>query len=341
MTVNPRFRHATAAFIWVVLLVLALGSAALADDVRVDVVINGERLADAAIVHGDRTFVDLEDVARVLDGRYVYDESINVAFVLTGRYKSLMADTLAELNPDLDGYYPIARFVAGRGVHYGLSAAHVTISFLTSGLATAFTQIMAEGELTHHPWFDQTPGKFERFLSGDGYSQHLYVVDRTLIKPGGDTQVAFNGKALNLGTDHLLPRDKAIYVRLRALAEASGGGVSWDVAERVASAKIESGEDLSWGTLASLNMRTIRYYGQGEAPFVPSIGYRHVTPGPGLIVGTDGEELVAVFGGIFPSENDEWFPWYDQPHGQAREFPDVGPAFSQHIYLVKKEDIYY
>ncbi len=334
-----RMSRAVTALAGCLLLVLTLGSAALANDVRVDVVINGERLEDGAIVYGDRTYVHLEDVARLLDGRFVHDPDANVAFVLTGRYKSLMADTLAKLNPDLDGYTPIARFVSGRGIHYGMPMAHVTISFLPSGLAAAFSHVMTAGELKHEPWFDQTPGKFERFFAGDGYSQHLYVVERSLIQVADETRVAFNGRALKVDPAEILVREGGVLVSLRALAEATGGGVGWDVAERLATAKIQPGDDLTWNTLASLNMRTIRFYDQQEPVYVPSIGYRHVTPGQGLIVGTEEDERITVFGALFPAETTEWFPWFDQSHGEAPEFPDAGRAYSQHIYLVDKEQI--
>lgn len=328
------------AVVCTVVWILALSGAAMAEDVRVDVVINGHQIEKGAIIYGDRSYVALEDVASVLGGRFVYDSHINVAFVLTGGYVNLMADVLAERNPDVNGYAPIGPFVSGRGIPYGMAQPHLTVSFIPSGLVTAFVQIFTEPAYGHHVWFDQPREQIERFMAGDGYSQHLYVVDRSLLRQDDVPRVAFNGKALNLSPAALLVRDGKLYANLRMLAEASGGGVGWDIARRVASAKIVPGDDLTWSTLATLNGRIFRYYTE-ETDFVPSIGYRHSPAGPGLIVGVDGNERVAVVGAVFGPGPLTWFPWYDQSLGDLKEFPHMGKGYSQHIYLMDKEDIGY
>ena len=319
-------------------LVLAVTGATLASEVFVDVVINGTLLEGGALVYGDRTYVALEDVAAVLGGRFVYDLDIKTAFVLTGRYLSLMADELVALNPDLDAYSPIGRFVEHRGIPYGMEQPHLTVTFLPAGLVTAFARIFVDEGVTHAPWFDQSPGRFERFIAGDGYSQHLFVIDPSLVEAGGETRVAFNGRALNVGTDALYWLGDRLYVRLRDLAEASGGGVGWDVAARVATAKIVPGADLTWDTLVSFNVRTARYYDENP-PFVPALGYRRTTGGEGLIVAVDGSQRLTAIGTLFREGVTPWFPWFDQVYGAAAEFPGFGRAYSQHIYLVDKEEI--
>lgn len=308
-----------------------------ADDVRVDVIINGERLEAGALVYDDRSFVRLEDVAEVLGGRYLYDDYLMVGFVLTGNYESLVADRLATLNPRIDGYQVIAPFVPGIGISFGLPVSHVTLSFVPSGLLSAFG-LQLDDEMEHRPWFDLADEQSINPLQGDGHSQHLWVVDPALLTADDSVRVAFNGKRLNLPPDAMLLREGDLYVRLRELAELTGGGVGWDMAQRIASAKILPGEELTLNTLRSLNTRSISYY-EPISAFVPSLGYRFGPDGPGLIFGLDGRERVAVVGALFRAEGTPWFPWFDQPHGEAPDFPGVGKAYSQHIYLIVEEDI--
>lgn len=324
----------------VLCLALGVGGAAAADAVYVDVVINGEYLERAALVHGDRTFVNLRHVARVLNGRYIYDHDLRIGFVLTGNYLGLVADQLAFRNPPVDGYHPISRFMPGIGIHYGVPAPHLTLAFIPSGIVTAFNVIMTDPDVKHEPWFDQPTAQVEPFLIGDGYSQHLWVIDRTLLIPDQAPKVAFNGKALNISRDSLHWQGEELFVQLRDLAAASGGGVGWDAENRVATARIVPGEELTWSNLGSLNMRTIRYYEQ-ISPFVPSVGYRFGTDGPGLVIGLDGQERVATVSALFPAQSTPWFPWFDQPYGDAPEFPGYGRAYSQHIYLMQREAIEY
>src|SRR5690606_10216091 len=78
----------TVAFLVSMLVVALAAGAALAQDTYVDVVINGQLLAGGGLIYGDRAYVDLRDVARVLGGRFVYDAQLNVAFIQTGRYEA-------------------------------------------------------------------------------------------------------------------------------------------------------------------------------------------------------------------------------------------------------------
>src|SRR5690606_34841064 len=77
---------------------LLVAEGALAEEVYVDVVINGRRLYQAGLVYGDRTYVRIADVAQVLDGELIYDPDLKVAFVNTGRYRSLNWRNLIQLN---------------------------------------------------------------------------------------------------------------------------------------------------------------------------------------------------------------------------------------------------
>lgn len=312
--------------------VLSLG-AAHAEDVYVDVAINGRHVESGALVHGDRTYVKLSDVAGVLDGRYIYDSDLKVAFVLTGRYQNLVADRLAAINPAIEAYNPISPIVTHMGIHYGVPGPHLTIAFTPSGIVSAFEVLYTDDSILHQPWFDQEDGLLDEFPGfGFAYSQHVYVLDPKLIELGGHTTVAFNGRALDLATDAFLWVDNELYVRLRDLAAASGGGVGWDTAARLATAKVVAGADLTHETLGALNGSVAEYYAVSST-FDPAVGYRSMPDGPGITVGVEGDDRVAVFGANFPESNGPWFPWYDQPHGSAVDLPGFGRGYSQHIYL--------
>mgnify|MGYP001228062617 CR=1 FL=1 len=319
-------------FLWA-----AAAGVSSAEDVYVDVTINGVHLEKGALVLGDRSYVALEDVARVLGGRFLYDADLNTAFVLTGRYVSLVADELMALNPAIGGYGPIGPFVTGRGIPFGLAQPHITVSFAPGGLATAFVRIFVIDAIEHKPWFDQEPGRYERFAAGDGYSQHLFVVDPGLIETGGPARVAFNGSALNLSSDALHWVGDVLYVRLRDLAEASGGGVGWDAQARRASAKIVPGADLTWKTLVAFNERTVGHY--ALEPGAPGEGgERHTVQGPGLTVGVDAGGRVSYVRSDFPAAVIPWFPWFDQTNGGYERSGSGEGGYSQHIYLVAEEE---
>jgi len=318
---------------------LLLTGVARADDVFVDVAINGHLREGGALVYGDRSYVRLSDVAEILGGRYVYDRDLNVAFVLTGVYRNLVVDRLTALNPELEAYNPIAAIAVGRGIQYGVPGPHLSVNFTPSGVVTGFAVLYTDRSIAHRPWFDQPDARLEEFPGiGWAYSQHLYLVDPDLIELGGETQVAFNGRRLSLPTDAFRWVGDDLYVRLRDLAQASGGGVGWDPGTRLATAKVVAGADLTLRTLRSLNERAIAYY--ERAPnFDAQVGYPVEPAGPGIRFGLDGEGRVTAFGVGFPESSGPWFPWFDQQDGAAVELAWVGRGYSQHIYVQERSAI--
>ena len=174
------------------LFVVALLAGDVAAQVYVDVVINGHRLYQGGLVHQDRTYVRLDDVATVLGGEMIYDPEIKVAFVNTGRYRQLRWRTLVQLNPELQAYQPMSPMAAGEGVHYGIPGPHLTVLVSPAGVVTGF-QLAAPQEQTERlPWFDQEepvalPGV------GRGYTHTLYVVQPELIELGGGRRSHLTG----------------------------------------------------------------------------------------------------------------------------------------------------
>src|SRR5690606_23814404 len=63
-------------------MITALVASALtvaAADAMVDIRLNGKLFPGAGLVLGDRTYVNLADVAESIGGRYTYDSDLNVA----------------------------------------------------------------------------------------------------------------------------------------------------------------------------------------------------------------------------------------------------------------------
>lgn len=307
--------------------------AAFAEDVYVDVAINGRLLESGALVIGDRTYVRVSDVADVLGGRLIYDRDLNVAFVLTGAYQNLVADQLAQMNPDIEIYNPISPIASHFGIRFGVPGPHLTIGFTPSGIASAFEVLYTGGSVPHQPWFDQRSPVLEEFPGiGWAYSQHMHVIDPDLIAIGGATVIAFNGEALDLPADAVVWVGRELYVRLRDLARASGGGVGWNAEARLATAKVVAGKDLTYERLLALNEQMGDHYVVGSE-FDPRVGYRAMPGGPGIVVGLDMAGRIVAFGANFPEDAGPWFPWYDQPHSAAVEIPGFGRGYSQHIFV--------
>lgn len=306
--------------------------AAHAEDVFVDVAINGYTIEKGGLVVGDRTYVRLSDVADVLDGRYIYDSDLNVAFVLTGGYLNLVADRLAEINPDIESYNPISPIVSHMGIRFGVPGPHLTIGFTPSGIASAFEVIYGAGSVPHQPWFAQRSPVMEDIPGiGMSFTQHLHVIDPELIALRDEPVVAFNGEALNLPGDALLWVGNELYARLRDLAAASGGGVGWNLGARLATAKVVPGKDLTYERLLALNEGMADHYVIRE--FDANMGYRAMPGGPAIVVGLDMAHRVVAFGANFPEDAGPWFPWYDQPNSAAVEIPGFGRGYSQHIFV--------
>ncbi len=304
-----------------------------ADGVYVDVAINGQLIEEGALVVGDRTYVRVSDVADVLGGRYIYDSDLKVAFVLTGVYQNLVADRLAARNPELEAYNPIAPIASHLGIRYGVPGPHLSIGFTPSGIVTAFEVLYTAGAVPHQPWFDQQNAVLEEIPGiGWAFSQHLHLIDPELITVGGHTKIAFNGEALEVSVDAIMWVGNELYVRLRDLAAASGGGVGWDTAARLATAKVVAGRDLTFDHLVALNERMAGHY-VVASDFDPDYGYRAAPPGPGIEVGLDFANRVVVFGVNFPEDAGPWFPWYDQPNSAAADIPGFGRGYSQHIFV--------
>lgn len=317
---------------------------AWAEEVYVDVVINGRRLYQAGLVHGDRTYVRLADVAGILDGRMIYDPDLKVAFLNTGRYRSLDWQSLTQLNPKLQGYQPMSPFVAGEGVHRGVPGPHLTVVTSPAGVVTGFELGLPESRTTYHPWFEQEEPA--TLPSGrTGYSQMVYVVHPDLIRLGGATAIALNGLPLRVAPSAILWYEDELYVRLRDLAIASGGGVGWDPKLRVASAKVVPGADLTFEKLVFLNPEIGTYYGR-KSSFLPGLGYRYGAAGPAVVLALsdDGEEMITnrmitnAFEIVLPEDTTAWMPWFDQDEGNFDEIDDVR-AYTQRIYLVPPASI--
>lgn len=312
--------------------VLLFSVGAAAEGVFVDVVINGHRLYQAGLIYGDRTFVRLEDVASVLGGRFVYDPELKVAFVNTGRYASLHWDTLVSINPKLRSYQPMSPMVEGEGVHYGAPGTHLTVVTTPAGVVTGF-ELAVPAQEEHRPWFDQAePGALPG--TGTGYTHTLQVVDPDLIRLGGPAAVAFNGLALRLAQSAILWYEGELYVRLRDLAVASGGGVGWDEVNRVASAKVVAGADLDYEKLSYFNPEVRSYYGK-LAPFASEGGDRYGAPGPSVIVLMDEELQVNGFEIVVPEGPGVWRSWFDQAEGEVQQIGDVR-GYTQRIYITPR-----
>lgn len=286
------------------LLMVALAAGGVFAQVYVDVVINGHRLYQAGLVYQDRTYVRLDEVAAVLGGEMVYDPEIKVAFVNTGRYAALQWKRLVALNPELQSYQPMAPMTAGEGVHYGLPSPHLTLLVSPAGVVTGVQLSVPQEETGHLPWFDQeTPVALPGI--GTGYTHTLFVVQPDLIRLGGATEIALNGLPLRLASSAILWYEDELYVRLRDLAVASGGGVGWDADLRVATAKVVPGGDLTYDKLAFLNSH-VRAHFKPLSSFVPQKGYPYGPDGAAvLLMLSDAERgsetLVNAFEVVLPS----------------------------------------
>lgn len=285
------------------LVVVALLAAGVSAQVFVDVVINGHRLYQAGLVYQDRTYVRLDDVAAVLGGEMVYDPEIKVAFIHTGRYRALQWRRLVELNPELQAYQPMSPIAAREGVHYGIPGPHMTVLVSPAGVVTGVQLATPQERTDPLPWFDQAEPV--ALSVGTGYTQTLYFVRPELIELGGATEIAFNGLPLRLAASAILWYEDELYVRLRDLAVASGGGVGWDPELRVASAKVVPGADLSYEKLAFLNAPVRPYY-EPLADFVPDKGYPYGPAGPAVLLllsdrQRGSETLVHAFEAALPS----------------------------------------
>jgi len=311
-------------------------SAARAADVYVDVGINGHFIEGGGLIVGDRTYVRLSDVADALGGRYIYDSDLNVAFVLTGNYLNLVADRLAEINPAVQAYTPISPIIAHLGILHGLPGPHLTVAYTPSGIVSSIVVAYTSDSVAYHAWFDQPAGP--EFIPGMGlaYTQHIHVIDSELVELGGDTVVAFNGEALKLPADALVWVDGELYARLRDLAQASGGGVGWNVEARLATAKVVPGKELTFELLLALNEGLGGHYSVNEE-FDHSGGHRVTPGGPAIEIDLDGAHRVIAFGANFPEASTPWFPWYDQTHGAAVEIFGFGRGYSQHIFVQERD----
>lgn len=329
---RPRLGVSWVVWGMVAVALLSIGAAAQeeAQGVFVDVVINGQRLYQAGLVYGDRTFVRLEDVASVLGGRFVYDPDLKVAFVSTGRYKLLHWGSLVAANPKLRAYQPMSLMVEGEGVHYGGPGTHLTVVVTPAGVVTGFELAVPAGQSGHRPWFDQDrPGALPG--TGRGYTHTLYVVHPDLIRLGGPTVIAWNGLPLRIAPSSILWYNDELYVRLRDVAVASGGGVGWDPVARVASAKVVPGPDLDMDKLAFLNPE-VRTWFQALSPYGADGRARYGADGPSVIAVVDDERFVDAFEIVVLEEASPWRPWFDQSEGEFRWFGDVR-GYTQRLYL--------
>lgn len=322
-------------------MITALVASALtvaAADAMVDIRLNGKLFPGAGLVLGDRTYVNLADVAESIGGRYTYDSDLNVAFVQSGAYLNLNHANLARINPKLRRHYSAAAPLSGiAGVEYTAPGPSLNVVTARSGEALAISFSVSADASGHYRWFDQAAGAPIRTAAGNLYTQHLYVVDPAIVQGGQGTKVAFNGELLDLPADALIWHEGALYARLRELAQASGGGVGWDVATRTASAKIVPGSDLSFDKLVDYNDVVNRSY-RINGDFTPGVGYYVGPRGPGIVFSYDQALRVVAFAAVY-GEEVEWNPWFDQSRGALEDFPGHGPSYTIHHYVTAFDEI--
>lgn len=66
--------------------------------------------------------------------------------------------------------------------------------------------------------------------------------------------------------------------------------------------------------------------------FVPIMGHHFVSEGPHLTVFVAGEGTFLGAELIVPVE-EGWFPWYDQVEGDFEEYPELGEAYTQTVWI--------
>lgn len=319
---------------------VGLAQAPLVVDAEIDVLLNGRLFPAGGVVEGDRTFVRLADVAESIGARYVYDAAIGVAFVQTGVHANLNWQRLTELNPKLnEGYTAITPRLGLPGVEYAASSiTHLGVVTSPAGEVLAFDFLLPAQIVGYFPWFDQEEGQ----TIDDGlYTHHLYVVDPALLQSlasseSRDVHVVFNGVALDLPADALRWHGDDLYVKLRDIAAASGGGVGWNVETRTASAKIVPGDDLIGFKLMDLNGGMDDYF--MEDGFVPGVGMYASLPGPGIYVTFGADWRVTSFIVGYDPRLVDWEPWFDQEEDQPGH-PIFGPVYTIHHFVLPADEI--
>lgn len=284
----------TAVLLSMLLVLVANGSLVeAASEVAVDIEVNGRFIPAGGVIERGRTFADLSAVAQALDGQLLYDPDLKVAFVQTGRYLNLTWQRLLALNESLsETYEPIAPFQQGEGVRYGTFHPHITVATAPAGVIAAFEILFSPEEAEQLPWFDRAEAKETEVDTGElRLTRRMFVVDPDLLTLGGNTTVAFNGVALDIPTDAILWRNDRLYIRLRNLASASGGGVGWDETRRLATAKIVPGLDLTFDKLVRFNPEMAGFY-QKMDTYEPGFGYRMGTTHSVLSAIVDKEGLI-------------------------------------------------
>lgn len=315
---------------------LAVAVEAAQPDVFVDVVINGVRVEGGGLVVGDRAYVKLEDVAAVLGGNVVRDTELNLIFVNTGRYASLTLEGLKALNPGLKEYSAMSPLVPAVGIRHGVPGPHIAVMTTPAGVVTGVALVVPEGTAPYRAWYDQPAGSPAEIAGvGRAYTQQLFVIDRTLVRPSLALELVFNGERLWVPETAFLWRGDDVYVRLRDLAEASGGGVGWDPRTRTASAKVVPGGELTPEKLAALNPGLQDFY-RVRGSSVPGEGLEFRPAGTGLALGLDETGAVTRVVVTFPARAG-WFSWYDQNQGSPLEITGVGEVYTQRLAVTKAE----
>ena len=313
---------------------LAVAVQAAQPDVFVDVVINGVRIEDGGLVVGDRTYVKLDDVAAVLGGKVVRDTQLNLIFLNTGRYANLTLEGLKALNPDLQAYSATSALVPAVGIRHGVQGPHIAVTTTPAGVVTGVVLVVPEGVGPYRPWYDQPAGSpVEVPGVGRAYTQQMFVIDRTLVRPSLAFELVFNGERLWVPETAFLWRGNDLYVRLRDLAEASGGGVGWNQQTRTASAKVVPGGELTPEKLVALNPNLQDFYKMRNS-YVPGQGLEFRPAGAGLAVGLDETGAVTRFSAAFP-EGAGWFSWYDQDQGAPLIVTGLGRIYTQNLALTE------
>lgn len=321
--VHRRFHAVT---VWATFAALALALAlvpvvtqaqsAVHADALIDVMINGVRLENRGVVYGDRTYVSLADVADIIGARYTYDPISNVAFLQTGNFLNLNLEGIRSLNPKFAEYYDLTEPLDDvAGLQFVAPGSYLGALFSLTGELLAYNYLIPADLGGHFPWYEQPEGApVDHPSLGEIYTQHLYVVDPALIRSSSGSLeavplIAFNGNILDLDDDAIGWFDDELYVRMKDLAEASGGGVVWYGDMRLASAKIVPGLPFDFMRLLELNdLGHYEYLGYHD----PRYGYYFGMQGPGIyFTGVSDMQIPAVVE-IIPTDISEWQPWFDE-----------------------------
>lgn len=87
-----------------------------------------------------------------------------------------------------------------------------------------------------------------------------------------------------------------------------------------------------------LNHAVAEAYAPLHPYWVPQMGVHWGVPGPSVILAVADHDVVAAYEIIVP-EVAGWFPWFDQAEGEPMIHPELGPVYTQHIYVTDPQTV--